>query len=65
MRFFRKLSHSSESGFTFARGLIIAATASLVGIPVVFNGLALVLSLMTVVAVSVLVIPVVYIHSQR
>ena len=63
MHYLNKLSQTSESGFAFVRGLMIAAAVSLVAIPLVLSGLAVGLALMAVVAVSVLVIPALYINS--
>ena len=65
MNLLNKLSLTSERGFAFVRGLMIAAAVTLVAIPVVFSGLTMVLALMIVVWVSVLVIPALYINTQQ
>lgn len=61
----KKLFQTSECGLTFVKGLMIGAVISLVAIPLVFSGLAVFLALMTLVMVSMLVIPVAYINSQQ
>lgn len=65
MHLLNKLCQTSESGFTYVRGLMVAAAVSLVVIPVVFSGITVVLAMMLVVMVSLLIIPVLYINSHQ